>query len=280
VSAKRDDWDDLERDTLAPIRDDIDRARERHRGDPPVEWLRAARDGAFGEDAERATAAHLASDGWSRALVDGAEPAPLDAAGEARVLAEIRRRQSRTGRRWLWPAAGLAAAAVVVVTMLPKGSVTTTPGPIDAPPAAPRFVLALEKPEVRLSADALLTRGPAGTGLLDDLAPAVGAYRANDYRGAAAALTRLQAAYPRAPEVSFYLGISRLFLDDPRGAADALRAVRAAAGDEFRAEADWYLAIAYERAGDRVQAHSVLQSLCRGESPFAARACAAEPALR
>jgi TolA-binding protein len=164
-------------------------------------------------------------------------------------------------------------------------SITPTPAATAAstPSATPSFVLTLDKPDVKLTATALVRRSTGRDAkFVDDVAPALNAYRAGDYQAAAAAFVRVQAQYPDAVEIPFYLGVTRLFLDDPAGAVSSLEAAERVADDTFRAaptttrpDVSWYLAVAQERAGNRTAARTELETLCGGQSSYAARACAA-----
>jgi TolA-binding protein len=136
--------------------------------------------------------------------------------------------------------------------------------------------LTLDKPDVKLTATALVRRSTGRDAkFVDDVAPALNAYRAGDFQTAAAEFVRVQTQYPDAVEIPFYLGVTRLFLDDAAGAVTALEAARRVADETFRADVGWYLAVAEERAGNRAAARTELDALCGGPSSYAARACAA-----
>ncbi|HKW00957.1 MAG TPA: hypothetical protein VJN96_14115, partial [Vicinamibacterales bacterium] len=155
------------------------------------------------------------------------------------------------------------------------------PAAAPAPPAAPSFVLTLERPDVKLTANALVRRSTGRDAkFVDDVAPALNAYRAGDYQTAAERFVRVQPQYPDAVEIPFYLGVTRLFLDDAAGAVTSLDAARRVTDDTFRADVAWYLAVAQERAGNRTAARAELDALCNGQSNYAARACAAATRLK
>ena len=157
----------------------------------------------------------------------------------------------------------LAAAAVLVTAVVLRmrapqlpASIATTPGAAttSTPAAAPSFVLTLDKPDVKLTATALVRRSTGRDArFVDDVAPALNAYRAGDYQTAAAAFVRVQTQYPDAVEIPFYLGVTRLFLDDAAGAVSSLEAARRVADGTFSADVSWYLAVAQERAGNNDQ---------------------------
>jgi hypothetical protein len=286
-----DDWDDEERDALAPFRADLDALRERHRAEPPLELLRAARADALPEPLRHAADAHLDGSIWSRALVEGAEAAdvPLDTDAQQRLLERIRQalreeHAARVLRRWRWTAAVAAAVLLAVLVVRrsrpgePMPGVPAAPSPVAAAPspAPPVFHMLLEKPEVRFTAAALVLRGEGGgPRFVDAIAPAISAYRAGDYATAARAFAAIETRYPHSVEVPFYLGVSRLFLEDADGARTSLEAAQRVSEEGFAADVEWYLAIANDRAGRRSDALAGLDRLCRGTSPRARPACEA-----
>jgi hypothetical protein len=127
---------------------------------------------------------------------------------------------------------------------------------------------------VRLSVGALTWRGPSGaSSIVDDLAPALDAFRASDYARAAQALEPLEGRYPTAVEPPFYRGISLLFLNDPGGAFVELRRAERLADATFSPDVAWYLAVAEQRAGRTVEARARLDAVCRSANTHAADAC-------
>jgi hypothetical protein len=186
-----------------------------------------------------------------------------------------------------WGLAGLAAAVtLLIVTTTVRHpatsgpSVSSGPSSSSATPASPAFVLVLEPAPVKLTANALVLRSAAQqASFVDDAAPAFDAYRGGGYAAAADAFAQLAPRYPRAVELPFYLGVSRLLSGNAAAAASALRTARAIGDPSFADDITWYLAVAGERAGDRAAARVELDALCRGTSAYAARACAAFAAL-
>jgi predicted Zn-dependent protease len=295
VTRRREDWDDDERQALEDLGPEIDRVRARHRGDPPFDLLCAADADALPEPLQEAMAAHLQQSAWSRALVEGAAEAdgPLDADGEQRVLARIARsaRSTETASRWrmrAWmPALAAAAVLVVMVAVWRQSPVPDSlPPPPEpnatAPAPARTFVLPLDKPDVKLTQAALVLRSAGRDAtFVDDIAPALNAYRANDYADADRRFAALETRYPKSVEVVFYRAIARLLQNDASGAATSLQAARRLDDGSFAPEIAWYLATAYERTGDSVRARSELDSLCRQRSSaLASRACEAAPRLK
>ncbi len=146
-------------------------------------------------------------------------------------LARIRQASSgvKTQTRWsliAWPALGLTAAAAAILFVAQGGALETgrvSPVATIAQVQPAAFRLPLEPAEVKLTAAALLLRrGGQQQSLVDDMAPAFTAYRAGEYRAAAAEFERMQPAHTDSVEVAFYLGVSRLLANDANGAVAAL----------------------------------------------------------
>lgn len=285
-----DDWDDAERQALEPLERELAELRERHRGDPPLERLRAARAGALPDELQQTTVAHLESSAWSRALAEGADDADaaFDSSSADRLLSRIQREASsarvRADKRPLW-APVLVVVSIAAILVIAVG-IWRSVAPAPQTPAAPAaqlpaqrapvvFALELSKADVKLTSAALLIRGTGGSRLVDDVAPGLNAYRAGDYATAARELEAVQQNYPRSVEIPFYLGVSRLFLNQPPAAVRALESARALNDPSFADDIEWYLAVAYERASSGAQSRVVLERLCGGRSTYAARACAA-----
>jgi hypothetical protein len=303
VTSSRDDWDDEEREALAPVARELAAMRARHAGDPPLDLLRAAGADALPEALQGPTRAHLESSAWSRALVDGADTADsaLDDAAAERLLARTKvaaaqetGARRRHGVRWT-PIAALAAAAAVIAAIgvwrnaarAPSPSVAhaterpTVPAPPSPAPPRREFRLALTKPAVKLTAAALLLRGAGNPrSFVDDMADGLNAYRDGDYEKAARELEALRPRYPASIEIPFYAGVSRLMLGDAPAAVRALEAARALNDDTFADDVAWYLAVAYERAAEADKSRPLVVALCRGSSSWTAQACAAAETLK
>jgi hypothetical protein len=282
------DWDDAERQALAPLERELANLREIHGDDPPLDLLRAARSGVLPDELQQKTIAHLETSAWSRTLAEGADDADagFDRSAADRLLSRIQQQARsaghRTDRRPMWAPVlvFVSVAAILVVAVGIWRRVAPAPQEGPAPVAQGRsapvvFALELTKPDVKVTSAALLVRGAGSNRFVDDVAPGLNAYRTGDYTGAARALEAIQSTYPRSVEIPFYLGISRLFLNDASGAVRALESARALNDPAFADDVAWYLAIAYERAGLGSQSRVVLERLCSGNSTYAARACAA-----
>jgi TolA-binding protein len=283
-----DGWDRDEREALAPMEAELTAVRARHAGDPPLDLLRAARADALPPDLQARVSAHLEESEWSRALVDGAVDVEhaLDARDVDRLLARITR-STDTRRPWfsrphVWAPLAAAAAIAIIVIALPRSRTTPPAAPAVAPAAPeatvarnepPRVELPFDKPDVKLSVAALTWRGPTGSTLVDDLAPALDAYRQADYARAAQALERVEQRYPASIEAPFYRGISLLFLNDPAGAIAELQKAERVNDTTFAPDVAWYLAVAEQRSGNAAAARTRLEPLCRKTGPRSGAAC-------
>jgi TolA-binding protein len=303
MSTRPDDWDQDERQALSGLEDQLETIRRRHAGNPPLEMLRAARAGALPDEAQADVETHLAESAWSRALVDGLEAGgdelALDRVSEERLWARIRKdtgtaTHAGSGRRWApWVYGGTALAASVLIAVGltresgPDSSVSAPPAATSAPapsastvPSAP-VLLAFSKPDIKLSAAALTWRGaPTENPFLLNLKPAVDAYRDGDYVQADARFTELSVQYPRAVEVAFFLGVTRMLRDDFAGARAPLADALAMGDAAFTDDASWFLAVAEQRSGGLAEARGRLAELCAGSGRFKTDACAAEQQLR
>jgi hypothetical protein len=293
-----DGWDDDEREAVAGFEHELDSLRARHARSPEVELLRAAEAEVLPDDLQRAGAAFLASDRWSRALVEGlneADPS-LDRQDEARLLDRIQReanvsRRPRVSWSWMWPSFAVVAGAIIAILWVTRPTVAPAPPSTTQPPVAvspprpaPVYALALEKPEVKLSLATLTWRGTGRAGdLVADLKPGLDAFRGNDFTSARRELGALTAKYPNAIEVFLYLGASQSQLGEFQAAFDSLtRAVALAdtADTWFGVEAAWQRAIAQERLGRKEDARVTLMAICNGHDARARAACAAAASLR
>jgi hypothetical protein len=261
------DRDRDEDEALSGLESELAVLSARRMADPPLELLRAAREGVLPEALQQRASTHLENDAWSRTLVDDLaaltpEPAGVDAERIlARVRAGARRDVSppvRLALTWRHALAfGSLAAAIALIAVAPdwrraspgggaESARATAPAPPPSGgerPSPPPMLLALSKPDLRVSLTALQWRGsPAGNPLLADLKPAFAAIERDDFADAARVLEPLVSRYP--------------------------------------ASVWWYLAIAAERQGVRPAGRARLVASCRAGGARAERACAAAPTLR
>jgi hypothetical protein len=293
-----DGWDREEQEALRDLARELEAVQERHRADPPIEMLRAARAGVLPDELQESVARHLETDAWSRALLEGVsdDRTSFDADDEARLFARIQRAAGEPVRRtgaWGWfarPAFAAAAACLVLLAVVlgwrarsprPEGS-TPSPAVVAVVPApAPILHLPLTPPAVKLSVAVLTWRGADEKNhLLADLKPGLDAFRRADYSTANAELSKIAAVYPDSFDVRYYQGVSRLLIDDVPGAIDSLTAARRTADFRFASDVAWYLAVAYERAGRIDDARRELTALCTAGGAHAADACAALPKIQ
>jgi TolA-binding protein len=289
VNSGINNWDADEREALEKVRAELDALRQRHENDPPLELLRAARADALPEELRDEVNAHLQHSSWSQALLEGAESveAQLDESRQQRFLERIGKgadgsREPRSFWSAVWRpaiAAGALALAVLAVVITRGPSAGSEKGAPQSPaiavaPRPPEYLLALEKPVVKLTPLATTWRGARGENqFLKDMTPALNAYRRDDYAQATREFSSLTAKYPESVEVFFYLGVSQLFEKDAAGAVRSFETAKRVAPESFAQQTAWYLAVAYERDGRKELFESALREICSTKGEFSARAC-------
>jgi hypothetical protein len=184
--------------------------------------------------------------------------------------------------RSLWPAAALAGLALLAVVWVrhhqpvAPASNSNTVASLPAQPAAPS-VLQWEKLPVKLQASSILIwRGAPQTGeqkYASELTTALAFYRDNNYQEAAKQLAQVAEDFPRGVEAQLYLGISLLYLQQNGEAIPPLIAAQKLGPEQFREDATWFLALAYERTHDTPHTLAELKEMCQGKSGYAQRAC-------
>jgi hypothetical protein len=191
-----------------------------------------------------------------------------------------------TPRTWWTPALGIAAALALIVWAASRTG-NQLPAPIEDPPVAvitptPMPLLPLDKPDVRLGSGAIAWRGAASeNAYLADLKAPLDAYRTGNYGESDRLFAELAPRYPSAFEIHFYQGISRLFLDDARGASVALAEAERIATTTVATDSTlftdivWYRAVADQRAGDLDAASRHLRRLCDTPGTRQAQSCGA-----
>lgn len=289
MSQPRDGWDGDERDAMSGLEPELAALRRKHQDTPSLAMLRAADADALPPELQAKVTRHLQQSAWSRAVVEGLRDTgvddQLDAVSEERLWQRINRDAAAAAPRSRMPAmmfGGLALAATVLIAVLiPREDPTAPVTPVDAPPATvvapppapPPPQIAFAAPEIKLSPSALTWRDAGENPFVQDLAPAFTAYRAADYARAAAAFDAVTPKYPDAIEVRFYGGVSHLLAGDDARAIDALQAAARLKSTTFADDVAWFLAVARQRAGH--QDAAAFAAVCRGQSAYAAAACAA-----
>jgi hypothetical protein len=310
VNDRTRDLDAFERAWLADAGRDVGGLRQSRAACPPLALLRAAHEDALPQDLHEAVADHVAGC-HSCALLQAdlaAVPPEIEvsAAVEARILKDIRRKQRAeaggpallsawwswrsavaataivalgVAAAWQWQQRGTAPAGTAKSTQPahPSQAAQTAAQPPESTVARMPDAFRVTKPEVRLTLATLAWRGTDDRGqqYLTDLAPALDAFRADRYQDAARLFEPLAAKYPKAVEVPFYLGVSRLFLDDNAGAASALERAAGLKAGGFADDVQWYLGLARARAGDGKGARPHFDALCRLDGPRREAACRA-----
>lgn len=289
MTSRREHWDPEERDALESISRELDEVQKRHAEDPSVDLLRAAQADALPGELQDEMSAHLRDSAWSRTLVESLDDtgAALTSADEDRLLRHIKQSASadagerRTRMAWLALPAFAAIAIIVIAAATwrmwtgpisqPSSTTATVPPSPSAEPAA--FHIPLQKADVRLTPAALTWRVPGKNTFVQDVKPAMDAYRSGEYGPAVERFSALTVKYPQSVEAFFYLGVSRLLSDDVNGAHDALTRAEPIAEGPFVDDTAWYLAIADERRGDPGAARRRLEALCRGTGARSSAAC-------
>ncbi len=194
---------------------------------------------------------------------------------------------------------GAAAALVLVAAGLflvlrqggaPQNLPSTTAGnkggsepPPTVQPAKARTAFVLSKAAIKVPASAVLTLRSGSNderAFLDQFASALAPYRSDDFAEAARRLEQLAAKYPESTPVQYYLGVSRLFLNQNSEALESLETAGRLAADDLRDDVTWYLALALDRAGRLDDARREVGTLCSRSGEFQKQACTALEELK
>jgi hypothetical protein len=269
-------------------RDEIERLRERRAQCLPLHVLRATAPGVLSAEHQAMRDEHLRVCPLCRTLAADLQDETMTAPTleeTARIGARLTAARptipaSRRGLMWR-AALGIAAAALFILMIWRPGM--RPAAPVDVPPLAAVIPpeLRLEMPEISLRASvALATRsGPDARRYLNDLAPAFTAYRSERYGEAAREFATLESNYPSAIEVLFFGAVSSLHEGAAPAAVRSLERARALNEAEFADDVEWYLGLAYHRAGNIDAARSQFAQVCAGQGRASNRACDAVKVL-
>jgi hypothetical protein len=148
-------------------------------------------------------------------------------------------------RRWAWRVAGLAAAAVVLFVLFPRGGADVARfaplGALETPPVYLGIPVRADERDARFDA-------------------AMQSYRAGDFSRAADSLGALAAAVD-APPVHFFLGASALMIGADSLALAAFDALLALGESPYHDEGRYYRAKAWLRAGEAARALDDLRAI-------------------
>ena len=194
--------------------------------------------------------------------------------------------------------AGLAIATVLAVVLIvarpgvPPTVATTAPAPAaaapePATPAAPPLppdvwhdAFPLVPAEIHLTPEELkATPSTPGMAAAAALARALEPYRAGDHQQAAVELEGVLLDHPDEYRAALYLGVSRLFIDEPQAAIEALRQAQQSTAADVLADAEWYILVGIARLREPDQAEGDARALCDRDGPPAGRACQAVEVL-
>lgn len=167
----------------------------------------------------------------------------------------------------------VGAAAIALRSGSNPGPGQVSSGVVNAPdqvPVDPAPYLAafpLTAPDI----PPVAATSPADRALAAALAP----MRAGDMPAAATALDGRLLDHPGNPRAQLYLGIARLFQDEPQNALELLRPLEFNAPPDVAAEAAWYSLVGIARLRDPSGIETEAQALCESGRATAARACEA-----
>jgi tetratricopeptide (TPR) repeat protein len=194
--------------------------------------------------------------------------------------------------KWLIPATAAALLAIASISWIQPRSSESVEPPTTAnqqeeaattapePPAIGPIetaTLRLDKPPVKLSGSLSLIFRSDGTSdgnqFLADFAPALDAYRSDDFNGAADTLEEVTRKHAGYADPYFYLGVSRMFLGEHEEAIRALERTRELGSATLAQDARWYLGLAHLSAGRVDTALPHFQSLCNETGDHREKAC-------
>lgn len=152
-----------------------------------------------------------------------------------------------------------------------KGAVNAPdPPPVDPAPYLAAFPLTPLEPPL------IAGTSPAARALSAALEP----YRKGDYAAAASALDGVRMDYPDDATAALFLGISRLFMDEPQNALEILRPLEYGTPPGVAAEAAWYSLVGIARLRNPSSVEDEAAALCAKGVSSSGRACAAVERLR
>jgi hypothetical protein len=269
----------------------------RHANCPKPEVLIASHAGVLDVATGRNVSAHLEKCDFCRILLRDLTDAELFASRpeeERRVRERVLKEAKAAGKAeaagagllavWLRrvalvAGAAVAVAAVVWVRLHQSVVPVTAPTTVAVQPAQPPnpSMLQWEKLPIKLQARSILVlRGKprnAKEKYAAELIGALASYRDDSYAQTAQELAKVAQEFPDGLEAQLYLGVSRLQLQQNAEAIAPLSAAQKLGSEQFRDDATWYLALAFERVGDTRDGLTELQKLCNGKSNYATRAC-------
>lgn len=161
-------------------------------------------------------------------------------------------------------------------------SARAQPGTASAPPAPPlpaevwREAFPLIPADIHFSPDELGAAPDApGRASAVALDRALAPYRAGDYQKAAVALEGVSLDHPAEHRAALYLGVARLFIDEPQAAIESLRQAQQSTNPDVVADAEWYILVGIARLREPDQAEADAKAVCARGGPGAVRPCRA-----
>jgi tetratricopeptide (TPR) repeat protein len=291
------DLEGFEKEVSPEVQDFMESFRTQRCQCPPLALLRAASVGALPEELLSPLKAHVLSCRSCQILqadVDLLELENPTPPQFQQIISHNHQIKSSRLKPWFktrnkYSVWAIAAAASLMVgafflfhqiyfsSVPPDQSSRSAPPKTATPSSRTSELFRLEKPPVKLGMAALVWRGDSTNKeqFLKDIAPALNAYRGDEFAHARALFVPLTQKYPESGELFFYLGISQLFLGKYSEALISFQKTQQFSSDSFSDEVLWYSALACQRMGQNEPVLLYLQRLCSRSSPLAARACAA-----
>jgi hypothetical protein len=266
--------------------------RATRRSCPHPDLLMARKSEVIDGDVRAAIRTHLEACEACRRLaadLDGLGLEQPDMETEQRVRERVAAPAGRRVPAWI-PAAAVVALGVSAALWWTRSSSHTVEEPpatvARVPPAPstrpkPVALWEVQAPAIRLPITGIgASRSGAGRASDTALADALEGYRTGRLADSIAPLERLAETQPDSPGVNFYLGVAYLLSNRAPDAVGPLERARPIAEAGRRAEIDWYLATAEQRAGRIDAARTRLRALCEAPGEYRDRACAAQSLLR
>jgi hypothetical protein len=251
---------------------------------PSPDLLLPTLEGTLEEPLRSRVSSHVATCAVCQELTAALESAAASApTPEERARLDASRPQGRAALmpRW-WPAAVAASALLIAgvfwFSRFPEFQTVSAPSTGQAASgrgSIPQFVLPLEAPIVDLPEAPIVLRGSRPDPFVSALIDAAAPLRKHDYVTSAREMAALRRKYPDRPHPACYAGVSLLLGGKPSEAIEPLEEARRLSQPRtsLHEQASWYLAVAFERAGRRSDAVTVLTEMCGNGGSLDERAC-------
>jgi hypothetical protein len=251
---------------------------------PSPDLLLPALEGTLEEPTLGRVSAHVATCAVCQELTAALESAAASGpTQEERARLDARRPQTRAALEPKWWLAAVAASAMLIAgtfwftrfSEFRTMSVPSTGQTAGGKDSVRQFVLPLEAPIVDLPEAPIVLRGSGPDPFVSALIEAAAPLRKQDYAASAREMAALRRKYPDRPHPAYYGGVSLLLSGKPADAIEPLEDARRLSEPRtsLHDQASWYLAVAFERAGRRSDAVTVLTQMCGTGGALDERAC-------